>query len=211
MLSLVPEAIERYVREHAPEESPLLRELARETRERTALPQMQVGRVEGALLRMLTRLTGARRALEIGAFTGYSALCIAEGLHEGGELLTCDIDPEAAAIARKFWARSPHGAKITLRLAPALETLKTLAPPLDFVFLDADKENYVNYYEACLPLLRAGGLLVADNTLWSGRVLDPKDASDRGIAAFNARVKGDPRVEAVMLAVRDGITLVRKK
>ena len=144
-------------------------------------------------------------------FTGYSGLMIASGLPEDGELTTCDIDPKAEAVARRYFARSPHGRKITVRMGPALETIATLSPPIDFVFVDADKENYPRYYDAVLPLMPSGGLLVADNVLWSGKVLDPRDASDRAIVSFNERVLHDPRVEKVMLTVRDGITLVRKR
>jgi caffeoyl-CoA O-methyltransferase len=172
---------------------------------------MQVGRIEGTFLELLVRLSGARRALEIGMFTGYSGLMIASGLPEDGTLTTCDVDPKAEAVARRFFARSPHGRKIAIRMGPALDTIATLLPYIDFVFLDADKGNYSRYYEAVLPLMPSGGLLVADNVLWSGKVLDPKEDTDRAIASFNERVLHDPRVEKVMLTVRDGITLVRKR
>ena len=209
--SLVPEAIERYAETHTEPVDPLFEDLREATYREMSDPQMQVGRVEGTFLRMLVALSGARRALEIGMFTGYSGLMIAAGLPEDGTLTTCDVDPKAEAVARRFFARSPHGRKITIRMGPALDTIRTLSPPIDFVFLDADKQNYSNYYEAVLPLLPRGGLLVADNVLWSGKVLDPKEPSDRAIVAFNERVAGDSRVERVMLTVRDGMTLVRKK
>ena len=174
---------------------------------------MLIGPFEGALLAMLVRLTGARRVLEIGTFTGYSALCMAEALPAKGKLTTCEIKPERADIARSFFARSPHGHKIKIHLGPALETLAGLpvSASFDFVFLDADKENYVNYYEAVLPCLRPGGLIVADNVLWSGRVLAPKKKSDRAVVRFNNHVRRDPRVECVMLPVRDGVSLIRKR
>ena len=135
------------------------------------------------------------------------------GLPDDGELITCDINPETTRIAQSFWARSPHGGKIRQLPGAALDTLRALPSGLafDFVFLDADKENYVNYYEAVLPRLRPGGLLVADNTLWSGKVLDPKEKSDHAIVAFNAHVHSDPRVEHALLSVRDGVMLIRKK
>jgi caffeoyl-CoA O-methyltransferase len=136
---------------------------------------------------------------------------MAEGLPEGGRLTTCDVDPEAEAIARRFFARSPHGRKITVRMGPALETIRSLAPPIDFVFIDADKENYPNYYAAVLPLLPSGGLIVADNVLWSGKVLDPMEKTDRAIARFNDVVAADDRVEKVLLTVRDGLLLIRKR
>lgn len=208
---LVPGKIDRYAEAHTEPVDPLLEELRNETYRSIESPEMQVGRVEGTLLKLLVRLSGARRALEIGMFTGYSGLMIAAGLPDDGELTTCDVDPKVEAVARRYFARSPHGRKITVRMGPALETIRTLSPPIDFVFIDADKVNYPNYYEAVLPLLSHGGLLVADNVLWSGKVLDPREETDRAIAAFNDRVMGDSRVEKVMLTVRDGMTLVRKR
>lgn len=211
MKPFVAPEIENYLFEHTRAPSPLFDELRERTYADVPSPQMQVGRVEGALLRILVASIGARRVLEIGTFTGFSGLSMAESLPDDGELITCDIDPKATAVAREFFDRSPHGKKIHIRLGKALETIPTLAAPFDLVFLDADKEHYVDYYEATLPLLRAGGLVVADNTLWSGEVLDPKTPSARAIAAFNDRVTGDPRVDNVLLPVRDGIMLARKR
>jgi len=210
-MRIVDPALERYAAVHCRPESALLRRLVRETRVKTELPQMQVGHLEGAFLRLLVRLTRARRILEIGTFTGYSALAMAEGLPAGGRLITCDINTVTTAIAQRFWAQSPHGKKITLKLGPALKTLATLRGPLDLVFIDADKENYMPYWEACVPKVRRGGLLIADNVLWSGRVLRPRDASDKAIVAFNKHVQADRRVEAAMVTVRDGITLAWKR
>jgi caffeoyl-CoA O-methyltransferase len=172
---------------------------------------MQVGRIEGRFLKMLVRLTGARRILEIGMFTGYSALMMAEGLPDDGHLITCDVDPKAEAIARRYFNESPNGHKIEVRIGPALETIKSLNGPIDMVFIDADKENYSNYYEACLPLVRPGGLIVADNVLWSGRVLNPEKIDDHAIVAFDKLVQSDPRVENVCLTVRDGMMLAWKR
>lgn len=214
MLTLVPPAIEEYVRAHSPAEPALLAELRERTHAELAMPQMQVGPVEGALLRMLVRLTGARRVLEIGTFSGYSALCMAEALPDDGALVTCDIDPVATTLAREFFARSPHGGKIELRLGPALDTVAQLRADerqFDIVFIDADKTNYSAYYDACWDLLPRGGLVVADNTLWSGKVVAPSDDSDHAIVRFNARVHDDPRVDHVLLSVRDGIMLARKR
>ena len=210
MERITPAEIERYCREHTAPESPLLRELVAETYARTAFPQMQVGHLEGAFLRMLVRLARAKRVLELGTFTGYSALVMAEALPEDGELITCDIDPVVTEIAKRYWKRSPHGKKIKLRLGPALETIKTLKGPFDLVFIDADKENYINYWELCVPKTRSAGLLVVDNVLWGGGALDPKDETDRAIAEFNRHVHGDKRVEAVMLPLRDGVTVAWK-
>jgi caffeoyl-CoA O-methyltransferase len=213
MKPLFDPALERYAHDHTKPRSGIFDELREVTYASMQWPDMQVGRVEGALLAMLVRLMGARRVLEIGTFTGFSALSMAEALPEGGELVTCDIDPEATKVARSFFDRTPHGSKIRIELGDALETLKTkcAGPPFDLAFLDADKERYVAYYELVLPMLRPGGLLVADNTLWSGKVLTPKEETDRAICAFNDHVNADPRVENVLLSVRDGMMLAQKR
>jgi caffeoyl-CoA O-methyltransferase len=210
-MDIVTPAIERYAAAHTRPEPALLEELAEETRRTRSDHGMLCGRLEGRLLKLLVQLLQARRVLEIGLFTGYSALSLAEGLPEDGELISCDIDPRAGEFARRYFARSPHGAKIAVRIAPALETLRTLAPPFDLVFIDADKENYPLYYRAAIDLLRPGGVVAIDNTLWSGRVLAPVDASDRAIAALNQEILADQRVENVLLTVRDGLQLVRKR
>lgn len=211
MISFVREDIQNYADAYSSPEPDLFTELARETRETQRDPQMMVGHGEGLLLGLLIRLCGARRVLEIGTFTGYSALAMAGALPDDGKLITCDISERATAVAQRYWDRSPHGTKIELRLAPALDTIASLQGPIDFVFIDADKPNYINYWEKVLPLVRPGGAIVADNVLWSGRVLDPKDDTDRALAAFNAHVRKDARVEHVMLPIRDGITLAVKR
>ena len=172
---------------------------------------MQVGNLEGSFLKLLVKISKAKRILEIGTFTGYSALAMAEAMPAGGRLVTCDIDDQTTVIAREFWGNSPHGGKIELRLGPALETIRKIRGPLDFVFIDADKTNYIHYWNACIPKMRRGGLILADNVLWSGKVLCPRDSTTRAIVAFNRHVAKDKRVEAVMLTVRDGITLAYKK
>lgn len=210
---IVSDRIEEYCEGHTSPENDLLAALARETRRSREDAGMQVGHLEGSFLRILVRLSRAQRILELGTFTGYSSLSMAEGLPEDGKLITCDLDPVATETARKYWAQSPHGKKITLHLGPALETLRELGGPFDLVFIDADKENYVHYWEACLPKLRHGGIVVVDNVLWSGRVLAPedeKDETDRAIVAFNDHALRDSRVEQVMLPVRDGMLLCRK-
>ncbi|MSP23684.1 MAG: methyltransferase [Myxococcales bacterium] len=190
---------------------PIFDELREHTYAHVALPQMQVGRVEGSLLRMLAKLIGARRILEIGTFTGFSALCMAEALPDDGVLCTCEISAEVAAVAQRFFDRSPHGNKIQLLVGDALASVGALDDrPFDLAFIDADKERYLDYYEAILPRLRAGGLLVADNVLWSGAVLEPKTPAAFAIAAFNDRVQRDARVENLFLPVRDGVMLARK-
>ncbi|MCI0485283.1 MAG: class I SAM-dependent methyltransferase [Blastocatellia bacterium] len=211
MLGFIDEDVERYAHDHTEPESDLFHRLREETYAEMEYPEMQVGRIEGQFLKLLVRLTGARRVLELGMFTGYSALMMAEGLPPDGHLITCDVNPKAEAIARRYFAESPHGHKIEVRMGPALDTIATLAAPVDMVFIDADKPNYSNYYEACLPLLRAGGLIVTDNVLWSGKVLSPEDDSTRAIAEFNNRVQSDPRVENVCLTVRDGLMLAWKR
>ena len=212
-MKFLPPEIEAYAHEHTRPRPVLFDELRDYTFEHVELPQMQVGRIEGALLKMLAALSGARRVLEIGTYTGYSSLCLAEGLPEGGRVITCDHSEEFTAIARRFWDQSPHGAKIELRLGDGLETVRSLASgePFDMAFLDADKVRYVDYYEAIVPILNAGGLLVVDNVLWSGQVLTPEADASAAIAALNERVLGDDRVENVLLPVRDGINLVRKR
>jgi caffeoyl-CoA O-methyltransferase len=204
-------AIEQFAHDHTEPETDLYVRLREETYRAMQSPQMQVDVIEGRFLQMLVRLSSAKRILELGMFTGYSALMMAEALPDNGHLITCEIDPKAEAIARRYFAESPHGDKITIRMGPALDTIKTLADPLDLVFIDADKLNYSNYYEACLPLLKSGGLVVADNVLWSGKVLHPKDADDHAIVAFNRLVQSDSRVENVCLTVRDGMMLARKR
>ena len=189
----------------------MFRRLREETYREMQSPQMQVGRIEGQFLKLLVRLVGARRVLEVGMFTGYSALMMAEGLPDDGRLITCDVNPKAEAIARRYFAESKHGHKIEVRMGPALETIKSLEGSLDMVFIDADKTNYLNYYEAVMPLVRPGGLIVADNVLWSGRVLDPQDDDTRAIVAFDKRVAEDSRVEKVCLTVRDGMMLAWKR
>ena len=209
-MMFIDEAVENFAHDHTRPEGDLFIRLRDETYASMRSPQMQVGRIEGRFLKMLVRLMSARSILEIGMFTGYSALMMAEGLPDDGRLITCDVDPKAEGIARRYFAESPHGHKIEIRMGPALETIKSLRGPLDMVFIDADKGNYTNYYEAALPLLRPGGLVVADNVLWSGSVLDPQDEDSHAIVAFDKHVQADPRVENVCLTVRDGMMLAWK-
>jgi predicted O-methyltransferase YrrM len=210
MSFIVEPQVEEYAEEHTTPDGELFDRLAAETREKTSAPQMMVGRIEGQFLATLVRLAGAKRILELGTFTGYSSISMASALPPDGRVITCDVDPEATAIARRYMDESGHGDKIEIRLGPALETLRELEGPFDLVFIDADKPNYVNYYEAALPLLADDGLLIADNVLWSGRVAEPDgDESTRAIKAFNEHVDNDARVRSVMLTVRDGMTLVQ--
>jgi caffeoyl-CoA O-methyltransferase len=176
---------------------------------------MQIDPYQGAFMELLVRVSGARRAVEVGTFTGYSALCIARALPDDGTLLCCDVSEEWTQIARRYWARAGVARKIELRLAPALATLRALPAhePIDLAFIDADKANYGAYYDELLPRLRPGGLLLVDNTLWYGRVLDAgvRDEDTAAIRAFNDRAAADPRVECVLLPIGDGLTLLRKR
>src|SRR5262249_483928 len=209
-MDIVPEPIDRHAQEHTTPPEPLLATLAQETRETLASPQMLTGTVEGRFLEMLVYASGARRVLELGTFSGYSALSMAAGLPPGGHIDTCEVDERHAEVALRYIAESPHADKITVHLGPGLETIERLDGDFDFVFIDADKPNYVNYYEAVLPRLSERGLIAADNTLWSGRVLDESDDDEgtRAIKSFDEHVKSDPRVTSVMLTVRDGVTLI---
>ena len=212
MTEITREAIEEYAAAHSSPEPSLLAGLAAETREATDAPQMMVGQLEGRFLEFLVFLSQARLVVEIGTFTGYSALSMASALPPDGRIVTCDINPETNAIARRHAGASPGGDRIEFRLGPALETLATLDGPFDLVFIDADKTSYLAYYEAVLPKLADRGVIVVDNVLWSGRVLDPADdtADTVAIRAFNDAVAADPRVVSVMLTVRDGVMLIRR-
>jgi caffeoyl-CoA O-methyltransferase len=209
-----PEELNEYARTHSTPPDELLQRLYDETHEKLDAPQMLTGPLEGRFLEMLVWMSGARRVLEIGTYSGYSALSMAAALPEDGELITCDVWEEANEVARRYASESPHGNKIDFRLGPALETIETLEGPFDLVFIDADKENYVNYFHAALPLLAERGLIVFDNTLWSGRVLPEYDDGSPQTKAFrelNDALVADPRGVVVMLPVRDGVTLFRKK
>lgn len=203
----------RYAAAHSTPPDELLRRLYEETHEKLAVPQMLTGPVEGRFLETLVWASGARRVLEIGTYSGYSALSMAAALPEDGVIVTCDVWEEANAVARRYAAESPHGHKIDFRLGPALETIAELDPPFDLVFVDADKTGYPAYFEAVLPLLAERGLVVFDNTLWSGRVIEGNDDGSPETAALrelNERLARDPRVVAVVLPIRDGVTLVRR-
>jgi caffeoyl-CoA O-methyltransferase len=199
-----------------PQPDPVLQELARVTEERFGRAAvMQIGGDQGALMGLLVALTGARRAVEVGTFTGYSSLCIARALPEDGRLLCCDVSEEWTSLAREAWTKAGVDHKIVLAIAPAIETLEALPADevIDVAFIDADKPSYLAYYEELLPRLRTNGLLMVDNTLWSGKVLDP-DANDddtTALKAFNDYVAADRRVHSVLLPIRDGLTLIRKR
>jgi len=205
----------RYLLRHGHNHDPLLEELVRETAALGSLAAMQVTPEEGTLLNLLVRVTGARRALEVGTFTGFSSLCIARALPEDGRLLCCEVNEQFAAVARRFWQKAGVAHKVELALRPAVETLRMLEerPAFDFVFIDADKPNYLVYYEEALKRTKPNGLIVIDNVLWGGKVVERDDQSEdcRAIRALNEFIARDDRVQAVMLPVADGITLARKK
>ena len=210
---IVPDEIDAYAEAHTTPPSELLAELAAETRETMSSAQMLTGTVEGRFLEQLVFGLQAKRVLELGTFTGYSSLSMAMGLPEGGHIDTCEVSEEHAEVARRYHARSPYGDRITIHMGPALETIERLGGAWDFAFVDADKENYGNYYEALVPRLAPAGLMAIDNTLWSGRVLDGDDETEttRSIRELNDRIASDDRVVAVQLTVRDGVTLVRRR
>jgi caffeoyl-CoA O-methyltransferase len=198
--------VEEYAERLTTPHDPLLTELSEETARTLGSEQMLTGPVAGRLLETLVFVAQPQRVLEIGTFSGHSALAMAAALPEGGRIDACEIDPERAAFAQRYFDRSPHGSKITLHVGPAGETIDRLEGEFDLVFIDADKEGYVAYYDAVVPRLSAHGLIVADNTLWSGRVVD----GEGPLVQFNDHVAEDPRTVQVLLSVRDGMTLIRK-
>ncbi|HKE80920.1 MAG TPA: O-methyltransferase [Solirubrobacteraceae bacterium] len=210
MTPLLADGLEEYAEAHVTPLEPLLAENYDETFASLTSPGMIAGPVLGRLLRFLVAMSAPRLVLEIGTFSGYSALAMAGGLPAGGRIVTCELSPERADFARRYFERSPYGDRIDVRVGPALDTIAGLDGPFDFVFIDADKEGYTGYYEAVVPKLSPRGVIVADNTLAGGDVVAPLDERDRGIAAFNDHVQADPRTENVLLTVRDGVTVIRR-
>ena len=205
--------IHAYLVENGTPPDEIQRGLIEETQKLGGISMMQVPPEQGAFMTLLARASGARRAIEIGTFTGYSALCLARGLAEDGRLLCCDVSEEWTSIARSYWEKAGVAEKIELRVGPALETLRSLPEErqFDLAFIDADKPGYLAYYEELLKRVRRGGLILVDNVLWMGRVLDPdaRDEQTLAIRAFNDHIRSDDRVEAVMLPISDGLTLIR--
>ena len=212
----LPAAVSRYIAEHAVREAPVLRELRQATTS-VKWSGMQIGADQGNLMALLVRLMGAKRCLEIGTYTGYSALAVALALPKDGSIICCDISEEFTSVGKPFWKKAKVEKKIDLRIGPALRTLDGLLPKgkgkFDFVFIDADKENYLNYYERCLKLVRRGGLIAVDNVLWSGEVAneEAQDAMTVALRKFNDAVHKDERVDLAMLPVGDGVTLALKR
>jgi caffeoyl-CoA O-methyltransferase len=209
---IVKEDVERYAADHSTPDPEFFRRLEEETRATTTAPQMMVGPLEGQFLGWLVRLSGAQSILEIGTFTGYSSISMALALTNGGRIVSLDVNEETTAVARRYAEEAGVLGRIDYRVGPALEELERLDGPWDLVFIDADKPNYVNYYEAALPKLSPEGFIVADNVLWSGRVVEEGgDESTQAIKSFNEHVAADERVEQLMLTVRDGMTLIRPR
>lgn len=211
MLTLTKPGIEEYAQDRSGPVHPVLKELEKETYETMKIPQMLCGPLEGTFLKLMVQVTGAKRVLEIGMFTGYSALSMAEGLPADGKLTTLEISPECVAVAKRYFQKSEHGKKIQVIEGPALDSLKGLEGPFDLVFIDADKTNYNNYYDAVLPKMSKGGTILVDNVLYGGDVLEPKEENSRAIAEFNEKIAKDARVEKALLTIRDGVYFIRVK
>lgn len=207
-------ALNRYIRRHSTLPSEALLWIEKQTNIRTNYPRMLSGPVQGELLKMLVEISGAERVLEIGSFTGYSSACMALGLPEGGHIDALELNDELEELMREGWERAGVSDLITLHLGDAVQTLGSLDGGYDFAFIDANKRQYLEYYELVLPLMRGGGLIVADDVLWDGKVyadIPSGDAQTRALLEFNDRVASDPRVEVVMLPLRDGLSLIRKR
>lgn len=207
---LVNEAIEDYAFLSTTPEPELLQELIDETNKNMGWPQKLSGRLVGRTLKLLAQLHQPKNVLEIGMFTGYSALSIAEGMPDDGRIICCETNPRAIDFAKTFFERSPHGHKIEVIFGKAIETIETLDMTLDFTFIDADKRNYLNYYHKVLEMTRPGGLIVLDNMLWSGKVVQPESDIDDVLVELNREIAADPNVENIFLTVRDGMNVVRK-
>ena len=208
-MNLVDPKADAYADAHTTPSGELYERLAAETHEKTSIPQMMVGEVEGRFLEFLVRLVGAKRVLELGTFTGYSSLSMARGLSDGGHVISCDVNPETTAIAQRYAEEAGLADRIEYRLGPGIETITQLEGPFDLVFIDAEKSGYIDYYEAVLPKLADDGLIIADNALRDGQVLAEDTAEV--MHAFNERVRNDSRVQCVLLTVRDGMLLIMKR
>ncbi|WP_454952248.1 O-methyltransferase [Capnocytophaga granulosa] len=213
-MHFLSEDLERYAEQHSQQEPPLLAALVRETHLRVLQPRMLSGHLQGRLLSVLSKLLAPSYIVEIGTFTGYATLCLAEGLAPLGRLHTIEANEEYEDIQNKYFGQSPYREQIVQHFAPALEVLPTLPDAIDLVFIDADKKNYLNYLEAVLPKMRVGGVILSDNVLWSGKVVEPVKDNDKHtqvLMAYNERLATDPRLETVLLPIRDGLTLSRVK
>ena len=213
-MQFIPKELDEYVVKHSQDEPKLLQQLNRETYQKILQPRMLCGHFQGRILSMISKLVNPKNILEIGTYTGYSALCLAEGIKADGELHTIDIDEELYEFQRKYFDKSEFGHQIYQHLGNALEIIPKLDITFDLVFIDADKENYSNYFNCVIDKLNAGGIILSDNVLWSGKVIEalqPNDTSTKALIEYNTLLKNDNRVETVMLPIRDGLTISRKK
>lgn len=213
-MNFLSEEIENYVANHSQPEPDLLRELSRETHLKVLQPRMISGHFQGRLLSLISKMISPKMALEIGTFTGYATLCLAEGLAPNGKIHTIDVNEELVALQRKYFQKSPYAQQIIQHLGEALDIIPTLENEIDLVFIDADKKNYINYLEAILPKMKLGGIILTDNVLWSGKVLKTAKETDRHtqiLQQYNQKINTDPRLETILLPIRDGLTLSRVK
>jgi caffeoyl-CoA O-methyltransferase len=213
-MEFLPKVIDEYVELHSEPESEVLAEISRETWQKVMIPRMLSGHLQGRILSLFSNLIAPKRILEIGTYTGYSAICLAEGLQDGGELITLELNEELSSIQDKYWGKSNNLDRIKRMIGPALESIDKLEGPFDLVFIDADKENYLNYYEKAIEMIRPNGLILIDNVLWSGKVVEEAESNDKEtqiLQQLNEVVNNDARVQNVLMPVRDGLMAVRKK
>jgi len=211
-MNFISDQLQQYIDDHSMEESDLLKALDRETHQKVLQPRMLSGSYQGRLLALLAKMIGPKKILEVGTYTGYATLCMAEGLTTGGSIDTIDHNEELADMQRRYFDQSPYGNQITQHLGEAKDILKTLAGPYDLVFLDADKENYPYYFDLIIDKLETGGVILSDNVLWSGKVLEKAiDEATSALQEYNHKINTDVRVETVVLPVRDGLTITRKR
>jgi len=213
-MQFIPEELDNYIVMHSEDEPELLQQLNRETNQKIMQPRMLSGHFQGRVLSMISKLVNPKNILEIGTYTGYSALCLAEGIQASGELHTIDIDEELYNFQRKYFDKSEFGQQIHQHLGNALEIIPNLDKTFDLVFIDADKENYSNYFNCVIDKLNSGGVILSDNVLWSGKVIEtlqPDDISTKALVEYNTLLKNDVRIETLLLPIRDGLTISRKK
>ena len=213
-MHFLPEKLDDYVVKHSQEEPELLQQLTRETYQKILQPIMLSGPYQGRVLSMISKLINPKSVLELGKFTGYSTLCLAEGLQKDGEIHTIDVNEELVDFQRKYFGKSDYGHQIHQHLGNAIDVIPEIDKTFDLIFIDADKPNYVNYFHLIIDKLNSGGIILSDNVLWHGKViekLDPKDISTKAVVEYNKLLKEDPRIETVLLPIRDGLTISRKK
>ena len=211
MAGFLSEELEKYISDHSEKTGLNEQSLRDETLKLGSPSAMMSGDSVGNFLKLIIKINNCKRILEIGTFTGYSALMMAAALPSNGKLITCDVNKETSEIAKKYWAKSPHGSKIELHIGPAIETINNLEGEFDLIFIDADKNNYSNYFEICKNRLSKNGLIIADNVLWSGKVLKPEDDQAKSIDSFNKLVNGDNEFWNTIVPIRDGLMIIKKR